>query len=239
MISVSRPGLNGTQRLKDDQKQLAAVTDAGGPALVKDRGNSGYGSKAMRARLAAFQHEKCAYCEDRLRERAGEVDHVRPKDSYWWLAFSLDNLVAACRSCNNAKGNKFQLVRGAHLTPRQSPATTPEFPLLVDPTQDDPDLHLTYLFEFGAWRIAPLTDRGSWTIRELELDRDSFRIETNRYINDAVRPRAVAYFEALAAGDQQAAVKEIRAMRGLAPPDQPWTQLLRTVLAAVQAGEWS
>lgn len=241
MLRLDLEGVAPTKRLLDDQNALNAATDTAGPAVVKERGNAGYGSKAMRNRLAGAQDEKCGYCEERLRERAGEVDHIRPKDpsKYWWLAFSVRNLIAACRSCNNAKSSKFELQPGTtKLVARQKPWEVDEPSMLVDPTIEDPTPHITYRFELGEWRIAGITERGTWTVKELELDRDSFRIETNRYIADAMLPRALAYREAVAAGDRDAILGEITALRTLASADKPWTQLLRTVVDAVARGEW-
>ena len=241
MLPLDREGLKPTKRLVDDQAALAAAKDANGPKVVKERGNAGYGSKDMRGRLAKSQHGKCAYCEERLRERAGEVDHIRPKDAakYWWLAFSLENLVGACRSCNNAKSSKFELMPGTtKLVARQKPWTTPEPAMLLDPTVEDPRGDIEYRLEFGLWVIAGKTDRGKWTVTELELDRDSFRDDTNRYIRDAVLPRAIAYRNAIAAGDKAAISAAVRALKEIPRWDEPWTQLLQTVIDEVKAGNW-
>src|SRR4051812_49238117 len=110
MIKLDRSELAPTVALTRAQAGLdAAVTDAAGEAFVKARSKTSYTS--MQARLTAAQNRKCAYCEDYLRNRMIEVDHIRPKHAseYWWLAYSLRNLVASCRSCNNAKSNKWSL----------------------------------------------------------------------------------------------------------------------------------
>ncbi|MDE0089274.1 MAG: hypothetical protein OXU23_26410 [Candidatus Poribacteria bacterium] len=44
---------------------------------------------------------KCAYCEAKISAVAfGDVEHYRPKSSYWWLAYCYDNYLASCQLCN-------------------------------------------------------------------------------------------------------------------------------------------
>lgn len=103
----------------------------------------------MRDVLATAQHGKCGYCEDFLRPRMTEIDHIRPKKSthYWWLAYSPQNLLATCKTCNNTKGDQWQLEPGtAPLTPRKEPWQVPEPGMLIDPTVEDPGSHVTYRF---------------------------------------------------------------------------------------------
>jgi uncharacterized protein (TIGR02646 family) len=46
---------------------------------------------------------KCAYCEAPTDTVAhGDVEHFRPKATYWWLAYCWDNLLFACQICNQS-----------------------------------------------------------------------------------------------------------------------------------------
>jgi hypothetical protein len=52
---------------------------------------------------------KCGYCEGKASHVAhGDVEHFRPKTTYWWLAYCYDNYVFACQICNQSfKGANF------------------------------------------------------------------------------------------------------------------------------------
>jgi len=44
---------------------------------------------------------KCAYCEAPTTVVAyGDVEHYRPKSTYWWLAYCYDNYLVSCQLCN-------------------------------------------------------------------------------------------------------------------------------------------
>ena len=64
--------------------------------------------KAAKPGLKAEARGKCAYCESRA--SAGypcDVEHVRPKDVHWWLAWCYENYAFSCFLCNNKKSNQF------------------------------------------------------------------------------------------------------------------------------------
>jgi len=47
----------------------------------------------------------------------GDVEHLRPKSVYWWLAYCYDNHVFACQICNEGfKGDRFPIA-GARMAP--------------------------------------------------------------------------------------------------------------------------
>ena len=57
--------------------------------------------KPAKAQLLAETKGKCAYCEAKTSPVAfGDVEHYRPKSSYWWLAYCYDNYLASCQLCN-------------------------------------------------------------------------------------------------------------------------------------------
>lgn len=77
--------------------------------------------------LKLESHNKCAYCEAPTSAVAfGDVEHFRPKNGYWWLAYCYDNYAYACQICNEGfKGDTFN-IRGPKLTPPGPlPATRP------------------------------------------------------------------------------------------------------------------
>jgi hypothetical protein len=68
--------------------------------------------------LKLESHNKCAYCEAPTSAVAfGDVEHFRPKNGYWWLAYCYDNYAYACQICNEGfKGDTFN-IRGPKLVP--------------------------------------------------------------------------------------------------------------------------
>ena len=57
--------------------------------------------KPAKKQLLAETGGKCAYCEAPTSVVAfGDVDHYRPKNTYWWFAYCYDNYLAACQMCN-------------------------------------------------------------------------------------------------------------------------------------------
>ena len=57
--------------------------------------------KPAKEQLFAETDGKCAYCEAPTSVVAfGDVDHYRPKSTYWWLAYCYDNYLASCQLCN-------------------------------------------------------------------------------------------------------------------------------------------
>src|SRR5579872_6093035 len=139
-----------------------------GDQLVTD----GYNLPALRDGLYHAQRAKCVYCERQLGKAGSPIEHFRPKggadrgdplagehaidaDHYWWLAWSWNNLVLACPTCNSAsfKANRFPLEPGSSVLPvpdglvyDDNPcfAVGNERPLLLDPTLDDPLDHITW-----------------------------------------------------------------------------------------------
>ena len=60
-----------------------------------------YTEKAVREALKKMCYGKCAYCESRITAiYSGDIEHFRPKGSYYWLAADWQNLLFACPFCN-------------------------------------------------------------------------------------------------------------------------------------------
>ena len=123
-----------------------------------------------------------------------DVDHYRPKGrvraeldhpGYYWLAYDWSNLLPACVRCNRprrglpdrdgarprgaaGKADQFPLASGSirAYTPRDSLAL--EKPLLLNPTIQNPEEHITFDPKSGA--PIPKTDEGEESIRVYNLD---------------------------------------------------------------------
>lgn len=151
-------GLRGARERRFRKAHAAYVGGKSVSALLR-----GYGTQATKLALWQAQHEKCAYCEQRIRLSSSPVEHHRPKDGawrhkrgtpkvvdserYWWLTWSWENLLLSCARCNDRghKANFFPLVSGtsplplppkgalANPLPASLWSTSSEQPLLLDP----------------------------------------------------------------------------------------------------------
>ena len=109
----------GADRLTHERELLEARRDhiASGNASFTFLKSSMWGpSKDL---LDAESNAKCGYCEASARANAHcDVEHIRPKKKYWWLALCYDNYVLACQICNQThKGDKYPTAAAALVEP--------------------------------------------------------------------------------------------------------------------------
>ena len=55
-----------------------------------------YKVNSIQKRLNKIYYTKCAYCEKSLLDSPKHIEHYRPKNIYYWLAYSWDNLFLSC-----------------------------------------------------------------------------------------------------------------------------------------------
>jgi uncharacterized protein (TIGR02646 family) len=163
----------GTDSQTDIEKKRSELIDLGKYPSSKDgagKYNSAYKKPDIKEALQDIYFEKCCYCDTRIRR--ADVEHYRPKSKYWWLAYSWDNLLLACPTCNqDHKSARFDINgEKGQFTPDDlddihnlalSPKYQNEGPQLLHPEIDDPELHLKY-DKLG--NIDGVSDRGSNTI---------------------------------------------------------------------------
>jgi hypothetical protein len=107
---VVPPGLRGLKRKEKEMKLLRHLVRGGS---FDDRFWDSIRGYWKPAREQLFQETewKCAYCESmKEHDKEGDVEHFRPKSTYWWLACCYDNYLFACKTCNSEwKGNSFPI----------------------------------------------------------------------------------------------------------------------------------
>ncbi len=133
---------------------------------------------------------KCCYCESKL--SGTEIEHYRPKSTYYWLVYAWDNLLPICSQCNKEKGRKFPIsgkvaTIGTIKTATETNGKLKEYndsenPAFVNPEidkiQDD-----TFTFdEKGV--INSNEPRFSTTIQELKLNRPELLYHRKRLFDD-------------------------------------------------------
>lgn len=114
-----------------------------------------YGHASVVEALAQAQHRKCCFCERKL---LGDVEHYRPKNGYqqrkgeklnrpgyYWLAYEWTNLFRACGPCNQRfKRNLFPLANPAGRARSHRDDLSTERPLLLHPSEDEPEQHISF-----------------------------------------------------------------------------------------------
>jgi 5-methylcytosine-specific restriction endonuclease McrA len=125
---------------------------------------------------------KCAYCESKPQPvSSGDVDHFRPKQKvdgepdhpgYYWLAYSISNLLPSCERCNRTAGGKMTQFPVAGFRATKPQELKQEEPLLLHPydTREsfEPLRHLDFN-EFGT--VTGRTPFGEALCRVCHLNR--------------------------------------------------------------------
>lgn len=190
-----------------------------------------YGHASVKSTLSTAQHGKCCFCESKVGHISyGDTEHFRPKGGYYslpkekmkypgyyWLAYDFSNLYFSCQICNQAfKKNFFPLkieanrVRSHH----QKHLVANEKPLLIDPANDDPALHITFDREVPKG----LDEKGKTTILRIGLGRkklNDHRLEWYRLVADIARHARNGDAESL------------RLIRMAAKPTEPYSLMVR------------
>ncbi|MEN4759506.1 AAA family ATPase [Chryseobacterium sp. C39-AII1] len=151
-------------------------------------------------------HGKCGYCEIKIDSpELGTIDRYRPNDGvrdknefhqdlYWWLTFDWDNLIYACKECNQYKGNYFP-IKGRRALNKNDDYQN-EHRMLLNPYLDEGGNHLNYMFSDNG-HIDALTDEGNQTIELLRLNRSNL-LEGRRNARNEI----IAAVESLIIGKQ-------------------------------------
>jgi len=144
--------------------------------------------------LKQIYHEKCAFCESYIKNEVGDIEHFRPKNanenqakkcdktySYYWLAFSWDNLLPCCSRCNGKKSNCFDIEgkrveykneKLSNLHNKMESYNTQEKPKLLHPEYDsfESDIYFTKDGE-----IKSDNDRVNYTVAICDLNRENLK----------------------------------------------------------------
>jgi len=141
--------------------------------------NNKYKVGSVQKRLNEIYHLKCAYCEKELLDSPKHIEHYRPKSTYYWLAYSWDNLLLCCVNCNSAKGNRFKTLNSQVTYSNETFASIHnlcpsynirEKPTIINPEQED--VLTSIVFDKNAY-MSSLNIRVQYTIEDAcKLNRD-------------------------------------------------------------------
>lgn len=180
--------------------ELCRKVEAGEPPGRADR--DVYGAAEVKETLSAAQHDKCCFCESKLQHaQFGDVEHFRPKATYYWLAYAWDNLYLSCEVCNRRhKRGLFPLLNpDRRVTSHRSPAElAAEQPVFIDPGREDPMVFIEFRREYAA--AVGGNERGLATHDALQLNRNRLverRRERSQTLLLCIRALAVAFRKGL------------------------------------------
>lgn len=234
MIRIARPAEPTELRVARHRRlaHAALCVEEGAPVVFK-------GYDCARDPLYAAQGRKCAYCERQQGLEGQPVEHFRPKNGtedggprhYYWLAWTWENLLFACTTCNSqaVKGNKFPLALGAIPLPEPSISEVlagdgPAFQLeaeaavLLDPAREDPMDHIAWRPENPEappdamrWRPMFKSNRGEQTIAVFHM-RGGLADHVGNHIHRNVWPGVMRLHAGITADDRTRVRSEWRGL---------------------------
>lgn len=181
----------------DGTPDYAAIND-----YIDERRNQIWGD--VKPFFMETQNRKCGFCEVIITESTGDIEHYRPKNAvwslaergaeqehlvnirgrkfrkdfasgYWWLAYSWDNYLVSCPTCNQKWKSALFPIAAQRLTPPVQGDESAELALLMDPFgAQTPVDHLEF-DDLGQVQALRDSQIGYETIVTCGLDRESLR----------------------------------------------------------------
>ena len=182
MISLTKT--NCPQILLDNaeiwREELMATINAGGEPTRTQKNR--YSRRQVKDAIVAETHEKCAYCESKIRHvDDGDIEHIAPKAPHPERSFEWENLTLACTICNRFKDDY---------------TVTPDTPEeLINPYSDNPSNH--FLFHKEILTPAPESLRAHKTEEVIRLNRNEL-VEKRREKIAEVHDYLTSYAQATA-----------------------------------------
>jgi uncharacterized protein (TIGR02646 family) len=107
MIKIEKDFMDVPKILTSDNRENAFDANVLSASYSDEKNLYKVGS--VQKKLNELYHLKCGYCEKTLLDTPKHIEHYRPKKTYYWLAYSWDNLLLSCGECNSAKGDRFEI----------------------------------------------------------------------------------------------------------------------------------
>ena len=158
-----------------------------------NHGTSLYKPDELKKQLHEIYNLKCVYCEDSLLNAPKHVEHYRPKDIYYWLGYSWDNLLLCCGSCNSSKGINFKTINDKvkynnenyeNIHKLGDDYDKSEKPELINPEKDD---IIKYIIFNRDAEISSENRRVIYTIETCNLNRDELLKLRIEIVNDFIQ----------------------------------------------------
>lgn len=178
MRKLHRPDISLPTLVRiNNEYDVSLAPDAGGPSEGQ------WNNPDVRGALYAMHGLVCAYCQKKVSDDRGDVEHFRPKSVYRWLVYAFSNYLLSCRPCNShRKGNRFPLAAGAEpVTYATRSQLDQEKRLLLDPAQDPVEVWVQMDWGHSLYRIEPTeaARRNPEGYERVRQTIDFFRLNTN------------------------------------------------------------
>ena len=198
MIGIERTYPAPLKLLEDGARQTeldcAAYDESPEEYIFRRRrfpNRSYYSDDDVKDALMEVLYGKCCYCEAKHGRGNLHVEHFRPREAvcqppdgrneypgYYWLAYSWENLLLACPTCNRRKSSSFPLENPEQRARNHHDDLTKERGVLVNPAEENPRDHVRFLADAPR----PLTERGRQIISDLDLRRPDLTEARIRHI---------------------------------------------------------
>lgn len=135
-------------------RKIRELVETGKLNSTKIKFNTLWSAPEVKDFLYESQHRKCCYCERNRDKKEFDVEHFRPKGKvkeaekthpgYWWLAYDWENLLIACKTCNQKKSTHFPLKDEEKRAYLEDADLGKEVPILINPLKENPELFIDY-----------------------------------------------------------------------------------------------
>lgn len=173
-----------------------------------------YRHNQIKNALQAMSHGKCFYCECKLEENEGEVDHYIETSECPEKAFEWENLYWSCKDCNKQK----------------QPNTSISVKDCLDPCDENinPPNHLT----FNSYTIRPLdqSSKGDTTIRKYSLNRQALKLMRSEALHQFYNKYVEILKNMTHEGRATMNAHEHEKLRSFADASSPFSLMFRALL---------
>ncbi len=135
-------------------RKIRELVGSGKSNSTKIKFNTLWSAPEVKDFLYESQLGKCCYCERNRDKKEFDVEHFRPKGKvkeaelnhpgYWWLAYDWENLLIACKTCNQKKSSHFPLKDEKNRAYLEDTDLGKEVPILINPLNENPELFIDY-----------------------------------------------------------------------------------------------
>jgi len=205
MISINKPEIV-PDKLRDIQ---ISITEELFKKRERFKWETQHYSVPIKEELKTLYSNKCAFCEVKLTDFDADnkftVEHFRPKEFYYWLAYEWSNLLPTCPKCNRLKNDEFPIINdekrikshpefNGKLDKTKCKITASELvdeeAYIINPEIDNPDLFLDFKIENNKKGIEiygiDVKNRGEKTIDVCNLNRVDLLKDRQEFVIDSI-----------------------------------------------------
>lgn len=185
--TVKEPPQEWKTKVEEVQHQIEQAANQEERNEIIDQNSKLWGK--LKDWLLELSANKCWYSEAQDCYSHWEVEHYRPKkraknldgtdrEGYWWLAFDWKNFRICGNVGNRKKGAFFPLKDGTHIASSRNRNIDDEFPYLLDPTNQEDPLLLSFIEDGTAVVMPGITDE--WKKSRVDVSIDRYKLNSHK-----------------------------------------------------------